>query len=264
MSETCKSASTALPSHLSGCRETSPNDLRKEILDLRSDISKFNTLRDKNASRLSSIQQYLMATSTMVETRKLRSRELSPSGTSQTDDADHGSQHLVADSATTLALTPSTLSQEDLAIQNEEKLETFKSFKDWLSSFARKEEEQDVSDIQKNLENLRLANPELSASGRPDAEAASTSVDISGDRKQKQFARAERGQIFDADSFGGENPSTGDVCKGSKPVRLFVTGLKVSGTSGSVTEEISMKPEAQVYQLLKVLYDRGMCNKLSI
>lgn len=253
-----------MASHLSEFRETSPNDLRKEILDLRNDISKFNAARDKNASRLTSIQQYLMATSTMVERTKLRSQGLSTSETSQTEDTHNGSQHLVVDREATLIPTPSTLSQEDLTIPGEERLETFKSFKDWLSSFASQEEEQDVSEIQKNLENLRLANSEHSAGGSLGAEAAPTSVDIPGDCKPKKLARIERAQIFDASSWKGGTPSTEGVCRGLEPVRLFITGLKLSGASDSVMEEISMKPDEQVYQLLKVLYDRGMRNQLPI
>jgi hypothetical protein len=100
------------------------------------EIKKSNSRPKVHSSRMGAVQEYLMTTSNVVDRKRLPSRaeDSRPSSERQTTLADSESSQ--TESSTTLVHLSSTLSEESFPDSQENRLETFQSFKEWLSSFA--------------------------------------------------------------------------------------------------------------------------------
>jgi hypothetical protein len=202
------------PAHASYClylvRDTRPEDLRSEISHLRAELDKFNTRLAPQHTRLGAIQQYLMASSNIVAREKLggNAPQLSPSASDVSSVQTERSVTLVAES--------STPSVEDSEKSSESKLETFQSFKEWLSSFAPKSEGMSQTTLE-NIAALRTKHPELQSTNKVPASA------------DPQLATQVPTTAFNATSFDVPATTMGSEMRS---IRLVITNLHRIGIEG--------------------------------
>jgi hypothetical protein len=238
------------------CRNVSPQDLREEISDLRSDLSAYRSGQTSHSDRLGSIQQYLMTTSAILERQKIKDRQLSPKGFTMGRDDDQNST-VFSDSSTTAVSSPSTQSLIGLPERRLENVQTFKSFKDWLGSFAPPGQVSDTSEFQKNLEALRLAHPELHGGDKTTKQHESTQGKVPLAPKAAKAPKAKPTNVFNAKSFEMSNRLGSGLLDKSNQIRLFIQGISKPGSTEELTEEVTIRPDAQVYEVLEELYNRG-------
>jgi hypothetical protein len=102
-----------------------------------------------------------MTTSNVVERKRLPSRAEDSHTLSERQTTLADSESSQTESSTTLVHLSSTLSEESFPDSQENRLETFQSFKEWLSSFAPTGEGGSEPENEKNLAALREAHPAL-------------------------------------------------------------------------------------------------------
>jgi hypothetical protein len=200
-----------------------------------------------------------MATSTILERRKIKDQNLSSTDSTMRDNESQSST-LFSGGSTTAVPTPSTESLIGSSERDPENVRTFKSFKDWLGSFAPSSEISDTSDIQKNLEGLRSPHQELHGGDRHTKQPDLTRVEVPLGSKEANAPKAKSTSSFNAKSFELGSRLSPDLLDKSKQIRLFIQGIQRPGSIEAVTEEVTIRPDAQVYQLLEELYHRGTCS----
>jgi hypothetical protein len=200
-----------------------------------------------------------MATSTVLERRKIKDRQLSPTDSMMRDNESRSST-IFSGSSTTAVPTPSTESLVGSSERDPEKVRTFKSFKDWLGSFAPSSEISDTSDIQKNLEDLRSSDQELHGGDRHTKQPDLSRVEMPLGSREANAPKSKSMNLFNAKSFELGSCLGPHLLDKSKQIRLFIQGIQRPGSTEVVTEEVTIRPDAQVYQLLRELYHRGTCS----
>ncbi|KAH0559956.1 hypothetical protein GP486_003522 [Trichoglossum hirsutum] len=215
--------------------DTRPEDLRSEISQLRAELDKFNTRSAPQQTRLGAIQQYLMASSNIVERAKLGdnapqlSRSISDVSSTQTG------------SSVTPVTESSAPSVGDSEQSSQSKLETFQSFKDWLSSFAPESDGGSRIALE-NIAALRAKHQELQSADE---------VPVSAD---PQLATESPITAFNAASF--DVPATATNLE-TRSIRLVITNLHRLGDQSRRPEEIEIGTDAQLYRVVQILYERG-------
>jgi hypothetical protein len=174
-----------------------------------------------------------MTTSNLIERKRIGSGNTLQPACLETLETNQDSRSTRTGSSTTLIPESPDSSDSQLTQSQEGNLETFQSFQDWLATFAPKGGEGDCKpDIEANLAALRLANPELQTEGR-------TSIPPDFSSLQTPPLKTET-----------TSPET--------PGKLnLIVDLQGEGSSALKTEAISISADAQIYELIEVLYSQG-------
>jgi hypothetical protein len=136
-------------------------------------------------------------------------------------------------------------------------LETFQSFKEWLSIFAPTGEGGSEPENEKNLAALREAHPALRHKLATSNFHADTVADTLADSTRHGLPIRVKPDAFDAASFDEQIFDSSNPSNKSKSIRVIVTDLRKPDSLVAVTEGLNVSTDAQIYELIDMLFRKG-------